>query len=50
MNVPVKLVLQITGTVLGLAGTVFTGIASNKAMEDTISKKVAEEVTKQLNK
>ena len=46
LQVNIKTVLSITGTVLGMAGTVVSSIANQKAMEEQVAKKVAEEVTK----
>lgn len=39
-----KTILSIAGTVLGVAGTIVSSIASQKAMNEEIAKKVAEEV------
>ena len=43
-KINVKTVLSITGTVLGIAGTIVSTIANQKAMDG----KIAEEVAKQM--
>lgn len=41
-------ILGVTATAMGMAATAISGWVSNKNMENTISKKVAEEVLKQM--
>lgn len=42
-------IIGIVGTVLGIAGTVVSGIASNKKMDATIQKEVAKALAEKNN-
>ena len=46
LQVNIKTVLSVTGTVLGVAGTVVSGIANQKTMEEKIAKEVAKQLSK----
>jgi hypothetical protein len=50
MKINVVKVANIAGTVLGIAGTLLTGWAGQKAAKETIAKQVAEAVAEQMNK
>lgn len=41
-------VMSIGGTILGIAGTLISGYASNKEMARTVEEKVAEALAKQV--
>lgn len=43
-------VANVAGTVLGIAGTILTGWAGQKAAKETIAKQVAEAVAEKFNK
>lgn len=49
MKINIVKVASIAGTVLGIAGTLISGWAGQKTMQDTVAKQVAEALGNQAN-
>ncbi len=49
MKINIVKVVNIAGTVLGIAGTLLTGWAGQKSAKETIAKQVAEALANQAN-